>query len=526
MAKITIDGVQYEVEDGLTILQAMDRLEILMRGVDIPHYCWHPKLSIDGSCRLCQVEIVGQPKLQIGCNTAVRDGMEVITKSERVKRAREGVMELLLIHHPLDCPICDQAGECKLQDYAYDYGLPHARTIEPRRARKKKVEIGPRVVFDQERCILCRRCVRFTREISKTGELAVFNRGEASVLDTFPGTPLDNPYSVNVVDICPVGALTSKDYRFQIRTWFLKDVPSVCPGCSNGCNINAGTARGKVYRYTPRRNDEVNDTWICDAGRLSYHEIGAPDRLQFALVRSTEGLLEEVPLERAFADAAARLRKLIDKKGAGVIAGVASPHATNESLLIFQNLLSALGVKLSGVAVAMGESDTFLIKAEKAANIEGARRLGFPEIAKVVERVRGGGIDGLIVLGHELLTALDAEALSKLDTVIVLDTHRSPLERVAHVVLPVRHALEQCGTLTNHAGRVQKIEAAVEPAWEAYTDGETLVRLGAWLGLDAFREPYDASKVSQQLETSNKAFAGRNLDSVGEHGLLLAKGDA
>lgn len=526
MAKITIDDVQYEVEDGLTILQAMDRLGLLMKSVEIPHYCWHPKLSIDGSCRLCQVEIVGQPKLQIGCNTPVRDGMAVLTKTDRVKRAREGVMELLLINHPLDCPICDQAGECKLQDYAYDYGVAHARSVEPRRARKKKVEIGPRVIFDQERCILCRRCVRFTREISKTGELAVFNRGEASVIDTFPGTKLDNPYSVNVVDICPVGALTSKDFRFQIRSWFLKDVPSVCTGCSNGCNINAGTAHGKVYRYTPRRNDEVNDTWICDAGRLSYHEIGAPDRLQFALVRNAEGVLEDAPLDRAFEAAAARLRKLIAAKGAGVIAGVASPHATNESLLTFQKFLADLGVKLSGVACEKGDSDTLLIKAEKAANIEGARRLGFAEISNVAERVRGGGVDGMVVLGHDVLTALDASVLVKLDTLIVLDTHRSPLERAAHVVLPVRHAMEQCGTVTNHAGRVQKLEIAVEPTWEAYSDGEAIARLGAWLGLDRFRDLYDVHKVSQELQTANKAFAGRNLDSVGERGLLLAKGDA
>ena len=170
MANITIDGVAYEVQDGRTILQALDDLGLLMNGVDVPHYCWHPKLSIDGSCRLCQVEIKGQPKLQIACNTTVANGMEITTANERVKQAREGVMELLLVNHPLDCPICDQAGECKLQDYAYEYGVSHARTKEPRRALKKRVDLGPTITFDQERCILCRRCVRFTREISKTSE--------------------------------------------------------------------------------------------------------------------------------------------------------------------------------------------------------------------------------------------------------------------------------------------------------------------------------------------------------------------
>ena len=191
MAKLTVDGVTYEVAEGRTIMQALDDLGLLMNGVDIPHYCWHPKLTIDGSCRLCQVEVEGFPKLQIGCNTPVKDGMVVHTKSERVRKAREGVMELLLVNHPLDCPICDQAGECKLQDYAFEYGVPHARTEEPRRALGKHVDLGPTIVFDQERCILCRRCVRFCREVPKTGELGIFNRGDRSVVETFPGTEVD-----------------------------------------------------------------------------------------------------------------------------------------------------------------------------------------------------------------------------------------------------------------------------------------------------------------------------------------------
>src|SRR5512147_3168914 len=213
MPRITVDDVEIEVPAGRTLLQALDDLGLLMSGVEIPHYCWHPKLSIDGSCRLCQVEIEGQPKLQIACNTPVADGMVIRTETERVRRAREGVMELLLVNHPLDCPICDQAGECKLQDYAYEYGIVESRTREPRRALKKAVDLGPTVVFDQERCILCRRCVRFCHEVSKTDELKVLGRGDRSVIETLPGVPLDNEYSMNVADICPVGALTTKDFR-------------------------------------------------------------------------------------------------------------------------------------------------------------------------------------------------------------------------------------------------------------------------------------------------------------------------
>ncbi len=525
MAKVTIDGVGYEVSDGRTILQALDDLGLLMNGVDVPHYCWHPKLSIDGSCRLCQVEVEGFPKLQVGCNTPVKDGMVIHTKNDRVKKAREGVMELLLVNHPLDCPICDQAGECKLQDYAFEYGAPHARTEEPRRALKKRVDLGPTIVFDQERCILCRRCVRFCREVPGTGELGVFNRGDHSVVETFPGTKVDNPYSMNIADICPVGALTTKDFRFKIRVWFLEEPQGICTGCANGCNVFLGVANNKVYRYVPRRNDAVNETWICDAGRMTYKEIGAPDRLERAMVRVPEGTLEAVSYQRAIDEAAARLRRLLESKGPSVIAGVASGFASNEDLASFRRLLDALGTDLRGVAIPRGDSDDLLIKAEKAPNGEGARLLGFADAAGVVERIRGGGVDGLIVLGHDLVGAgyLGREQeLANLDTVIVLDTHRSDLERVAHVVLPVRHAAEKAATYTNHAGRVQRTWPVVEPSFEAWADGEALVRLGAALGLPGFGGEFDAAAVSRSLGELSPAFRGIDLESVGDQGAAVA----
>jgi NADH-quinone oxidoreductase subunit G len=527
MAHITVDGQPLEVSEGRTILQALDDLGLLMNGIEIPHYCWHPKLSIDGNCRLCQVEVEGIPKLQIACNTPVKDGMVVHTQTERVKRAREGVMELYLVNHPLDCPICDQAGECKLQDYAYDYGVPHSRSQEPRRALKKRVDLGPGVVFDQERCILCRRCTRFCREVPETGELGVFNRGDRSVIELFPGTSLDNPYSMNVTDICPVGALTTKDFRFKIRVWFLEDVHGVCTGCSNGCNIYLSVANNKVYRYLPRRNDSVNQTWICDAGRMSYKEIGSESRLKFAYVRGPSGTLEVSLYADAVSAASARLRRLIEKKGPGVIAAVASPHATNEDLYTLRRLLEALGIETAGLAVPLGDHDALLVKAEKAPNAAGARALGFGDANALVDRIRGGGVDGLLVLGHDLLDpayAGEASVLSHLDTVIVLDTHRSEMERVAHVVLPVRHTAEKSGTLTNHDGRVQRVSPAVEPAWEAYADGEVLTRLGASLGLEGFEAKWDVRAVSRNLAAELPAFAGKDLASVGELGKPLAEG--
>jgi NADH-quinone oxidoreductase subunit G len=528
MVKITVDGVEVEAAEGRTILQALDDANLLMNGIDVPHYCWHPKLSIDGSCRLCQVEIEGFPKLQIACNTVVQDGMVVRTGTRRVQTAREGVMELLLVNHPLDCPICDQAGECKLQDYAYEYGLTHARTREPRRALKKHVDLGPTIVFDQERCILCRRCVRFCREVPGTGELGVFGRGDTSVVETFPETQLENPYSMNVADICPVGALTTRDFRFKIRVWFLEEVPGICTGCANGCNVHLGVANNKVYRYVPRRNDDVNETWLCDAGRMSYKEIGAASRLRSAYVRAESGRLEPVSVDAAVSHAARRIRSLIDARGPGGLAGIASPHATNEDLFSFRRFLEALGAEVSGVAVARGAPDALLLKEERAANAAGARAIGFEDARAVIDRLHAGGLDGLIVMGHELLDPAylgDASALQRLDTVVVLDSEHSALQRVAHAILPTRHAAERDGTLTNHAGRVQRVFAAVEPAFEALTEGDALFRLAQQLELRGFDGAYDVRATAKALSQALPAFAGIDLDTVGEYGRTLVGAD-
>ncbi len=505
MPKITIDGNDYEVSEGVTILQAIDDLGLLMNGVDIPHYCWHPKLSIDGSCRMCQVVIEGNPGLQIACNTPVQDEMVIRTVGERVKKAREGVLELLLLNHPLDCPICDQAGECKLQDYAFDYGIQAARTREPRRPAKKAVDLGPTIVFDQERCILCRRCVRFCREIAGTGELGVLQRGDESTLEVFPGADLDNPYSMNVADICPVGALTTKDFRFVVRVWFLDDVESICNGCSNGCNIWASRSNNKTYRYVPRRNDRVNDTWMCDEGRLSYRSIG-------------EGRLKEsaVGKERSSYDAALRragelLRNALDS-GERIV-GVASPFASNEDLFVLRQLLEDLGAPAAVCPVPRGNADELLVKEEKAPNASGARALGFSLSDGPV------GAAGLaIVLG----SVLDANAFRDVGELILIDTHESQLVSHASVVLPARHFTEKAGTFTNHANRVQRFSPIVEPTWEAWSEGNVLQQIASAAGLDAWSQPYDVRAVSKRLSEAVPALAGIHLDSLDDQGRELA----
>jgi NADH-quinone oxidoreductase subunit G len=505
MPTIKIDGDAYEVEEGQTILQAIDDLGLLMNGVDIPHYCWHPKLPIDGSCRLCQVEVEGAPKLQIACNTPIRDGMSVLTKTERVQKMRRGVMELLLINHPLDCPICDQAGECKLQDFAFAYGASGARTQEPRRPAKKAVDLGPTIVFDQERCILCRRCVRFCREISRTGELGVFSRGEDSVLELFPGTELNNPYSMNVADICPVGALTSKDFRFKIRVWFLDDVESICNQCSNGCNIYASRSNNRVYRYLPRRNDAVNDTWMCDHGRLSYKTL-------------SEGRLVPPKASKRSTTYAAALGKAAEaieaaRDSGARIVGVGSAFASNEDLFVLRELLAALGADAGTFAVPRGEADDLLIKAEKAANANGARALGFSESRDPV-----GPAAVAIVLGHEL----GSEAFDRVDTLILLDTHESALAERADVVLPTRSFAEEEGTFTNHANRVQRFHPVIEPTFEAWSSGEVLQRIGAEVGLEVFKGRYAVREISKRLSESVPAFSGINLESLDSQGRELA----
>src|SRR5215471_8719209 len=257
---LEIDGRKIEVEDGTTVIQAADRL-----GIEIPHYCWHPGLTVAGNCRMCLVEIEKLPKLQIACNTRVTDGMVVQTKSEKTHVAQKAVLEFLLINHPIDCPVCDQAGECKLQEYYMDYDRQRSRVPLSGKVHKgKAIPIGPHVMLDQERCILCARCTRFLDEVTHTSELGIYERGDHSRIELAPGRTLDNLYSMNVVDICPVGALTSRDFRFKARVWYLERTESICAGCANGCNVEMYHREGRLYRFLPRANADVNAYWMCD----------------------------------------------------------------------------------------------------------------------------------------------------------------------------------------------------------------------------------------------------------------------
>jgi len=334
---IEIDGRKVEVPDGTTVIQAGDRL-----GIEIPHYCYHPGLTIAGNCRMCLVEIEKMPKLQIACNTRVTDGMVVHTTSEKTKTAQKAVLEFLLINHPIDCPVCDQAGECKLQEYYMDYDRQRSRFPLPEKVRKRKAKpIGPLVILDQERCILCSRCVRFVDEVTHTSELGFYERGDHVELDLAPGKVLDNPYSGNVVDICPVGALTSRDFRFHARVWYLERTESVCGACANGCNIEIYHREGRIYRFQPRHNAAVNQYWMCDAGRLSYRDLQGEGRLTQPIVRGENEFLRATWGD-ALRATAGRLRDLARAHGPGAVGIVVSAHASNEEIHLLRRIAAVL----------------------------------------------------------------------------------------------------------------------------------------------------------------------------------------
>lgn len=524
MPKITIDGQEIEAPAGAMLLPTA-----LENGIHVPHYCWHPKLSIDGSCRMCQVEVEGSPKLVISCNMPIRDGMVVRTTTAAVEKARRGVMELLLVNHPLDCPICDKAGECLLQDYSYAYGSRTTRTREPRRKLEKRKDIGPRMILDQERCILCRRCVRFCREVTGTNELGVFNMGDRSVLDVMPDTPLANDYSICTADICPVGALESKDFHHKLRVWFLTKTPSVCPSCSNGCNVTVHHYRERIWRIMPRRNDAVNETWMCDHGRLNYQHINSADRLRQPLLRRN-GQLATCEWHEAIATAARELHRVARATEGQGIAAVASPHLTNEENFRFAQMLRTLGVGNVDVAVRRGASDDFLIKAERAANLRGARDVGLQPangglgLPAMLDAAANGQIRVLYVCGPDLWETADqqllAKAIDRVDCLIVQDITRSPLAERAQIVLPSLTFAEKAGTFTNHAGRVQQLHRAIAAPDGQPSDGEIFSRLlsqvseGLW--------SFDHVSVLAEIAAAIPVYAGVTWEGVGPLGVVLA----
>ena len=532
MPKVTIDGNEIEVAPGTTVLQAA-----LSEGALIPHYCYHAGLSIAGNCRMCLVEVEKAPKLLIGCATQAADGMVVRTNSDRVKRAQAAVMEFLLINHPLDCTICDQAGECRLQEYAVAHGTGRSRYEEPKVALSKAVDIGRHVMLDQERCIQCSRCTRFCDEVTGTGELTFFQRGNRTIIGISPGRHLDNAYSGNVVDICPVGALTLKEFRFATRVWYLKNTPSVCAACSRGCNVLVAvgrqpemwTTRGqfddRIKRIVPRVNEDVNDHWMCDEGRLSYRRMGTAPRL--ASAQAPAGTA--VDWDTAVARVASALGLA---GGAGRAAAIFSPRMTSESAFVWRRVLEGFGrVRFAVRKRVAGEDDDLLIRADKGGNSTGVDWiLGKAENeADVFEAAERGEIDLLLVFG---------DVLDPRDTAPVPEPVRSRVEHLvyvgpffdaaaerASVVLPTAAWAEEDGTMVNFEGRVQLVRRAHRPRGEGRPGWRVALDVAEASGQEtaAFTSSGD---VLEWLAATVEPFAGLSEDRVGLLGVRRSAGAA
>jgi len=526
MPKLTIDGKQVEVQAGATIIQAAEKL-----GIEIPRYCYHPALPVSGNCRICMVEVEKQPKLQIACYTKATEGMTVKTNSPKVLETRKTVLEFLLVNHPVDCPVCDQAGECKLQDYYMEHGKYSSRLVDVKVKKEKKAfSIGPHVMLDQERCILCTRCVRFSDTITKTSELGVFERGDHSQLDVYPGKQVDNKYSGNVVDICPVGALTDKDFRFKCRVWYLEKTKSVCPGCSMGCNITVEWDKsrphqlknGRVMRLKPRLNPDVNEYWMCDEGRYNYHFIDE-NRIEHPQIND-----QLVSWPKAIGEIAQEVKALKDAGRLDRIGVLASAQLTNEDLYVVRKLFKE---NLNGAQVDFrmpqvpGFRDDFLMRGDKNPNTVGALTiLGSSDDAQtIVEKAKNGDIDLLYVFGHDLVKFFGKDTVEQISRKVKLfvfqGSNINETCRYSHLILPSSVYAEKDGTFANCQQRVQRILPAFSPLGESKGDWEIVSSLAQELGISIAYK--DSQAVFNDIAAAIGAFGEMSYETIGDQGLMF-----
>ena len=474
MLKCTINGKEVEVKEGTSIIEAFRELN-----EDIAHYCWHPGLSVAGVCRLCMVEIEGNPRLQIACNTPIQDGMVINNNSEMVKDAVKWGLDFHLINHPLDCPICDQAGECGLQDQYMKFGQYDSEMGKQKVKKQKVVDLGEKIVLDSERCILCSRCVRFTEEVSKTNELGIFNRGDHSEIGTYAGKPLNNDYAVNTVDICPVGALTSKDFRFRQRVWFLKDKPSVCTGCSTGCNVDVYYNNEGMWRVKPRHSD-VNGYWMCDQGReiykatnvLSTEFVG--ERGSQKAIKKQNRITQAVNMsggESQYFNAGDLKNELSSSlNGVSKAALVVTGQYTNEE---YESLLSFWKSKFGADSVyhwinhedKMDEFDGLLIRGDKNPNTKGLMAAFEKQGIQAKKDFSSfGEFDLVVVAGPENQWVFDdipskAQLFAKSKKVVWMSACKVEAAEQAggsFFFVPTKTFAEKSGTFVNYAGTEQK----------------------------------------------------------------------
>jgi NADH-quinone oxidoreductase subunit G len=554
LVTVNIDGREIAVPKGTNVIEAARLV-----GVDVPYYCYHPKLTVVGNCRMCLVEMgtpavdpatkapiidpaTGKQKInwiprpQIGCATNASPGLHIRTNTAQIKDCREGVMEFLLINHPLDCPICDQAGECKLQEQSTGYGRGYSRYIEQKNVKPKRTQLGPRVTLDDERCILCSRCIRFCKEIVKDDVLGFVDRGSYSTLTCYPGRDLSNNYSLNTVDICPVGALTSTDFRFKMRVWFLKQTNSIDTESSVGANTVVWSREGVIYRITPRRNDEVNDTWLADSARELYKPVRAADRLARVTLNGAESALDIA------VNAAAGLLQ-----GArGALAVVGSGRSSVEEQWLTRKLADALGAETHLVS-RVGQGDGILVSADRNPNLRGAlvtglikqlpptgdasyaRRFhgeagasapvltgGLRDLAAAID---AGRVTTIVSVGEDLAAAgLTAAQLGKV-AIVYLGTHANATTAAARVVIPTLTVFEKSGSFVNQQFRLQKFFKAVPGVAGASDDLTVLAKLVAAVGGPAL--PGELHALWTALAAEVPGLATVTFANLPETGLLL-----
>jgi NADH-quinone oxidoreductase subunit G len=554
MATIIINSNEYTIPEGekLNAIQMAQRV-----GIDIPYYCWHPALSVVANCRMCEIEVgtkdakTGEikllPKLVPGCQTPAKDLTVLVTNSPKVKEHQRMIMEYLLLNHPLDCPVCDQAGECGLQDYSYRYGQSVHRFVEERTVNPRK-DVSDLIQLNMDRCIMCTRCVRFTREISQTGELEVMRRGSHAEIDVFPGEPVDNPLAGNVVDLCPVGALLDKDFLHKQRAWFLSKHDSICTRCSTGCNISSEENRGALWRFKPRHNPLVNDYWICDEGRYSYKAANDPNLLAAMYIRKNNDL-QPVAFGEAI-QAVDRGFKEIGQRG-GLVAAVLSPFLTVEEAYLLARYVKGLNpgnVLALGPVPAHGTDQTFqpdqtkgrtgdtsfvvprpfTIHAEKCPNRQGVaavlehfegKVIAFDELAK---RVGAGELSGLYVVSDAIEPWIDLDQSNslraKVSFLVVQDTTVTPLAHLADVVMAGATFAEKAGSYVNASGRLQYSEAALPPRDGSLPDLDILGIL-----LDRAGGPVYSSEILAELAETIPAFGVAKGGKLPPYGVVIGK---
>jgi len=549
---LTIDGKEVKVPKGTNLIEAA-----LTVGIEIPFYCYHKHLSIAGNCRMCQVKVEGAPKLTIGCNTGAQEGMVVHThlSSPEVVEAQRATLEFLLINHPLDCTVCDQAGHCKLQDYYYEYNKKASRFIEDKVSKVKAEVLGPEVVYDGERCIVCTRCVRFCDEVTGTGELSVLNRGDRTVIAVSEGKPLDNPFSGVTVDLCPVGALTHRQWRFNSRIWYSGIRDSICTGCSTACNVKVAVRDDTIVQVKGRLNSEVNQEWMCDEGRYGFNRFQPTQRMSQPLVREGDYLKE------ASWDDAYGILGALKQGSSSESAVLISPFLTLEEMWTsFTFAKKVLGIEASShsqIAIQirrrkLSELESILISPDYAPNSRAAQLFGYlsemtdwrssfeAQYDRLLEQIRSGVIKKLVLIGFDALSSSDLDeklvsALLKIPHSLAItpqgvigedskDEDSLGAHQLCQVILPSQTVHEKSGLMVNRDFRIQKLARLIAPPVGAFPEWIILKRIADKLGSSILPNSVnDERALFHEMASKTKALEGMTLREIGSLGLSLGE---